>query len=390
MAAAGLERLGLWLHLRHRTAMPADRILRPEGHGPLLVQWVGPAGGPARAQVASVLRTACPDLRILDLSDRPEADRDRSAMTALLLDQKPVAILILGSDLPVALIAAAETRDIPVIMGETRLDRRDLGWSVGRNLRRNLLRGLHRLLVTDSDSHDIARRIGVAPSRVTMSGPVAEIRDPLPCNETERVSFAQLLRGRHAWFAACVPPAEEPAVIEAHRAALRQSHRALLILALTDNDRIAALSDQLEAEGLIVARRDRDEEPTDEVQVLLTDGLTEMGLWYRVAPVTYMGGTISGDDAEARHPFEPAALGSAILHGPHIGKFATDWTHLDVSRAARAVPSASKLAQAVAELTQPDLIAELANAAWTVSTGGAGVALQIAQPILDALERTGP
>lgn len=390
MAAAGLGRLGQWLYLRRTPATPADPVTVPKGTGPLLVLWVSPQAQAARRQVLDILRKARPDLRVLDLSDRSEADRDAAAMAALCRDpeagNRPRAVLILGGDIPVALTAAAQAADVPVIQGAVRLNTTGGGWGLQSRMRRDLMTGMRHVLVTDRESHQIARNMGLAPSRVTMAGPVAEMLDPLPCHKSERMGFARLLRGRHVWLAACVPPSEERAVIEAHLAALRQSHRALLILAPTSAERVAGLADRLENAGLIVARRDIEEEPTDEVQVMLTDGITEMGLWYRVAPVTYMGGTLSGDDADARHPFEPASLGSAILHGPHIAKFATDWGHLDAAGAARSVSDEAALSQAVADLTQPDLIANLANAAWNVSTGGAGVALQIARPVLDCLD----
>jgi 3-deoxy-D-manno-octulosonic-acid transferase len=197
--------------------------------------------------------------------------------------------------------------------------------------------------------------------------------------------MAQLLRGRHAWLAASVPPDEEAAVLAAHHAALAQSHRALLFLAPRGPDRIDPLAEAIEASGLVVARRSWDEDPTDEVQVMLTDGPTEMGLWYRLAPVTYLGGTLSGDDTAARHPFEPAALGSAIVHGPHTDRHATEWQQLGGAGAARQVADAEGLATAIAELSQPDLIATLASNAWTVSTGGADVTMRICAPVLDAI-----
>ena len=223
-----------------------------------------------------------------------------------------------------------------------------------------------------------------------MTGPVAEIRDPLPCSEAERSVMAQLLRGRHAWLAASVPPDEEDAVLTAHHAALAQSHRALLFLAPRDPDRIAPLAQAIEACGLTVARRSWDEDPTDDVHVMLTDGPTEMGLWYRLAPVTYLGGTLGGDDAAARHPFEPAALGSAIVHGPHTDRFATEWQQLGGAGAARQVATPEDLAASIAELSQPDLIATLASNAWTVSTGGADVTMRICAPVLDAIAKATP
>lgn len=388
MAGRGLGQLGLWLHLRRNStpSAPAD-ITLPEGNGPLLILCASADSAAAALQVSAQLRKARPDLRLLDLRDAgmPDPATDRAAMDQLITRADPKAILLLGSDLPAALIVAASDRDLPLILGEARLDPRDTGWRLGAGIRRELLDRMQAILVTDAASEAIALRMGAPRERVTMTGPVTEIRAPLHCSEAERVAMAEMLSGRHAWLAACVPPSEEAAVLEAHRAALRQSHLALLFLVPTQAERVETLAAEIEASGLMVARRDQEEEPTDEVQVMISDGPTEMGLWYRLAPVTYMGGTLGGDDPQACHPFEPAALGSAIVHGPVTGRHQTEWLQLDGAGAARQVSNATDLVSTIAELTQPDLIATLAHNAWTVSTGGAGVAMQIAAPVLKAL-----
>lgn len=378
----GIGRLGLWLQgrrLAEQDAAPAPDI--PQGKGPLLAVHVSAEARLAFAQVQRRLMRARPDLRILEVADlsAPAAET--------LMQAGPAALLLLGSELPPALIATASRRDTPVILAEARLAPQDAGWTLRALGRRELLCQMRAVLVTDPASQAIALRMGADRRRVTMTGPVAEIRDPLPCSEAERSIIAQLLRGRHAWLAAAVPPDEEQAVLAAHHAALAQSHRALLFLAPRHPDRIDPLAQQIEASGLTVARRPLDEDPTDEVHVMLTDGPTEMGLWYRLAPVTYLGGTLSGDDAAARHPFEPAALGSAIVHGPRTERFATEWRQLGGAGAARQVASPEELATAIAELSQPDLIATLASNAWTVSTGGADVTMRICAPVLDAIAR---
>lgn len=380
----GMGQLGLWW--QRRRVAPADAPLPeiPQGAGPLLLVQVAPEARAAFAQVQRRLMRGRPDLRILDAGDPAPAAAET------LMRAGPAALLLLGSDLPAALIQAAARRDLPIFLAEGRFGPEDLGWALRASARRALLRQMRAVLVTDPASHSVVLRMGVDRRRATMTGPVAEIRDPLPCSEAERSTLAQLLRGRHAWLAASVPPAEEQAVLAAHHAALAQSHRALLFMAPRDPDRIDPLADEIEASGLVVARRSMDEDPTVEVQVMLTDGPTEMGLWYRLAPVTYLGGTLSGDDAAARHPFEPAALGSAIVHGPHTERHATEWQQLGGAGAARQVNSAEDLAAAIAELSQPDLIATLASNAWTVSTGGADVTMRICAPVLDAIGKAKP
>jgi 3-deoxy-D-manno-octulosonic-acid transferase len=388
MAMSGLGRLGLWLHLRGTAQTDAARISLPEGSGPVLIMHVSAGAQRAAAQVEARLISSRPTLRILRLGDDGNSGpgTDIHAARALLDAAKPDAMLLLGTDLPAALIAAAAQRDLPMILGEARLDGPAGRWGLRGAMQRQLLASMRAVLVTDPASHRNAIRMGADPSRVVMTGTVAEIREPLGCTEAEREGFAELLHGRHAWLAAAVPEAEEQAVLNAHRAAMRQSHRALLFLSPRDTSRIDVLAETVEAQGLLAGRRTRDEEPTDEIHVMITDGTTEMGLWYRLAPVTYMGGTLSGDDATARHPFEPAALGSAIVHGPATSRHQTEWQQLDGAGAARLVTDADGLATAIAELTQPDLVAALASSAWTVSTGGADVAIRIAAPVLDALQ----
>lgn len=383
---SGLGQLGLWLHLRGRRSDIASLPPIPAGTGPALVLHVADDAARAAPQILTALTRARPGLRVLRLD--AAAGADDPAVTAQLLDRaRPRAVLLLGADLPPALIAAAAARRVPVVLAECRLSRADLAWGLQGGMRRQLLSQMEAVLLSDAPSLALARSMALPEARLAMTGPVSEIHEPLRCSETERASMAQQMNGRHAWFAASLPQAEEEAVLAAHQAALRRSHRALLIIAPADPDRIDALARDIEAQGLTVARRSEDEDFGDEVQVLLTDGPTEMGLWYRLAPVSFMGGTLSGEVAAMRHPFEPAALGSAIIHGPRTGPHATEWQQLSGAQAARRVRQADDLALAVTELTQPETIATLASNAWTVSTGGADVALRIASRVAALLDR---
>ncbi|MBU2957116.1 glycosyltransferase N-terminal domain-containing protein [Paracoccus sp. 1_MG-2023] len=392
MPRSGLGRLGLWWQLRQARdqAQALPRI--PEGAGAVLLLHVAPDARQAEAQVRRRLMQSRPGLRIVDL--HPEDDGvdpalDPALIEALIARTRPQAVLAMGSALPAALIAGAARHDIPVILSELRLEPRDLAWGMQAGIRRQLLSRAQALLMTDAASHAAARRMGLPAWRLHMTGPVSEIREPLHCSEPERAVLAALITGRHAWFAAGLPEPEEDAVIAAHQEVVHHSHRALLFIAPADPARIPELARKIEGAGLILARRDEDEEPTEEIQVMLTDGPTEMGLWYRLAPVSFMGGTMSGG-SDTRHPFEPAALGSAIVHGTESGAFQTEWQQLDGAHAARRVTSPESLAAALVELTQAELAATLAANAWRVSTGGADVAIRIADRVLGLIDGSPP
>jgi 3-deoxy-D-manno-octulosonic-acid transferase len=147
----------------------------------------------------------------------------------------------------------------------------------------------------------------------------------------------------------------------------------LLILMPEDPARAATLARKLEAGmGWAVAQRARDEEPEPDIEVFVVDNPAEYGLWYRLAPVTFLGGSLLGK-GPVRTPMEAAALGSAILHGPRTGQSGPVFARLGAARATRAVASASDLGDALGDLLAPDRAARLAQAAWMVASDGAEV-----------------
>ena len=245
-----------------------------------------------------------------------------------------------------------------------------------------LLRGVTgafgRVLVLDDAARQRHLRAGFAPRLVQVGGEMAEPSHVLPVHEGERATLSQAIGSRQVWLAAGVMPGEEEIVVAAHLRALHMTHRLLLILVPDDAERILALARRLEDEhGLVCASRLDDEEPEEETQVYLAD-VEELGMWYRLAPVTFLGGTVSGPGPR-RHPWEAAALGSALLHGPELdtplasagGLSNGVLARMMQAGASRMVSRSRGLGDAVGDLLAAERAARLARAAWElVSAGG--------------------
>lgn len=391
--------LGLYLLLAERGAAESSsaRVARPDG--PLL--WLVAGQGSrieSLRQLARLFRAERPDLTLLITADVPPAidgtladqlpPENLPAVRDFLDHWQPSAALFIGASLPAALIAEAHARHIPLMMADTALSADDISfWR--RGLSGSVLARFSRIMATDAESVTALRKLGGQSLNVELAGRIEETADPLPCNEAEREDIAERLRARPVWLAMDCPHAEERAVIDAHIHALSHAHRLLLILCPSSADRAENLAEMLVDEGLIAACRSRDDDIEPEVQVLITDGPTELGLWYRLAPVCYMGGTLSGQTA-GRSPFEPAALGSAILHGPNLGSYAGAYARLAEARAVRSLTGPQDLCAAVADLIAPDKAAGLAHNAWAASSGGADVAERLVQLILSALDLKAP
>lgn len=234
-------------------------------------------------------------------------------------------------------------------------------------------------LAVDHLSGQRLLRAGMAEDRVTVGGALEVVPRPPGCNERERRDLAQTIGPRPVWLAADLPPEELDEVIAAHRQAARAAHRLLCIVAPARAEDLGAFATALREAGLSVASRWDGAEPDPATEVYLADGPSEMGLWFRLSPITYMGGTL-GTLAQ-RHPFEAAALGTAILHGGRTAPHAEAFARLTRAGAARPVRSGQNLGHAVEALLAPDRCAEMARAAWDVVTAGAVVSGRVADMV---------
>ena len=281
--------------------------------------------------------------------------------------------VLTGLDLPPALICTIADRAIPLVLADVHLTpKARKPWRWPRRMAFSLLDRFDLILARDLDSIRVMHTLISSGLNIEMTGRLEETTEALPHSESERNALAELLRTRPVWLAAACPPTEEAAVVAAHSRAMRYAHRILLILAPSEPSRGSALAETLQVAGLNVARRSQDQEPEDDVQVFIADTDDEMGLWYRLAPVTYMGGTLVEGGA-GRNPMEPAALGSAIVHGPQFGPYPEAYARLADAFAARRVASGPDLADAITDLIAPDKAAFLAHNAWAAASGGAEV-----------------
>lgn len=166
-------------------------------------------------------------------------------------------------------------------------------------------------------------------------------------------------------LAASTHEGEDALILDAFaraRAAGRFEH---LILAPRHPRRAPAIAALIAARGLSFVTRSKAETPGLETAVYLADTLGEMAHWYAMAGVCVIGGTFA--DAGGHTPYEPAAYGSALIHGPSVANFAEVFAALDSHGGAIAVADAKALAAALLSLDEPAQ-ARLASAARAVLT----------------------
>ncbi|MDW4498325.1 glycosyltransferase N-terminal domain-containing protein [Sulfitobacter sp. D35] len=253
---------------------------------------------------------------------------------------------------------------------------------------RHVLAAFRALLVRSSQAEARLEHLGLPAGRLQRLAPLQAGGSALPCDDADEAELSAALSGRPVWLATGVQPSEIATVLSAHRAALRLSHRILLILHLADGGSARACDATVRDEGFRVSHWPDTREPDDLTQVLLVEDAQDLGLFYRVAPVSFLGSSLS-PEFSGRDPFEAAALGSAILYGPNIRKYLPLYTRLANAGAARIVNDAHALGIAVTRLMAPDQAASMAHAGWDVISQGAAVTdklIDLVQTTLDDIE----
>ena len=285
-----------------------------------------------------------------------------------------------------ALLGAASAAGVPLFLvdaDESDLEVSGLGWLP--SLRGNGFAQFDVALARDEAAARRLRRLGMAADRISVIGPLQEGSGPLPCDEAEFGAFSELLATRPIWLAAMTQPAEVPCVLQAHRAALRLAHRLLLILVPDRPEDGDAAAADIAAAGFLAARRSTSERPDDATQVYLADTRGEMGLWYRLAPVTFMASSLDPGHG-GRDPYEAAALGSAVIYGPNAGQHLDSYSRLVAGGAARMAGDVAGLSAVLSHLIAPDRAATMAQAGWQIVSDGAEVTDRITDLVLDTLD----
>lgn len=317
-----------------------------------------------------------------------KAPEGRAEVGRFLAHWKPDLVLWLESDLdPATFFELSQSKIDCMLISATNdaLRPTSAGWVPG--VGRSMLRQFVSIMTINDDVRMAFGRHGVDPKKIETLGVLEGAPTPLSHFEDERQDFAQRLGARTVWLAADAGIDEITQIAAAHHEACRRAHRLLLVVALRDASQGVAAAEKLRNAGFTVALRTADEDVTDATQVYVADTEGELGLWYRLAPITYLGGSLSG--GPCRDPFEPATLGSAVLHGPDVTPFEGQIERLAAAQACVSLKTFAELGKTVERLLSPDKTAQIVHAAWDVTSRGADVTNRLAEAIVAQLDDMG-
>jgi len=352
-----------------------SRVIRP--HGPLI--WIhGASVGEVLAAAALIERLRALNLQILLTSGtvtsaaivakRFRADvihqyipYDSPRYVARFLDHwRPSLALFIESDLWPNLILSSAARRLPLVLINGRMSHRSFPrW---RRISGTISALLGRFEVCLAQSQLDAERFAALGGRNVIATGNLKLDVPAPPADAAKLErLMSVTRGRPIIVAASTHPGEEETLLEAHRALVRFFPSLLSVIVPRHPDRGDAIARLIAASGLHVALRSREELPIATTDIYVADTMGELGLFYRLAPIVFMGGSLVPRGGQ--NPIEAIKLGASIVHGPHVFNFTDVYEALDGAGGARRADTQQALVKQLGQLLADPSARELSVSA---------------------------
>lgn len=386
----------LWLHAASAGEVQAAaglvRAFARQIPGAALLITTGTPAGAARARALlasdSGARTV---VRYLPL-DMPGAVRrflDRA---------QPRLGIVMETELWPNLFRECRRRGVPLALASARLSERSARrYARVRSLIEPALAGCALIAAQSEADAERFLRLGAGAAAVRVVGNIKfDFEVPPETAERGRRLHERYAHDGPLWVAGSTHPGEEQAVLEAHEHVQRTHPHARLVLAPRHPPRFAEVARLLERRGTEFERWSQSQPHgaggdlrtggVRGAKVLLLDTLGELLDFYAAADVVFVGGSLVR--VGGHNLLEPAALGRAILTGPHnfnapeIARLLAERGGLEVVRDAGELGAAA--AALLANASAREALGARARAVVDANRGALARLLALLEPLVKA------
>lgn len=285
------------------------------------------------------------------------------------------------------LIVASDERHIPLALVNARITAKSFeGWQRFPKTIDDLVSRFSAVFAQDQASATRLRALGVRS--VTTPGNLKHDATPLTADMGEVEQLTRVIGSRPLWLATNTHEGEDLIAAEVHRTLIAQHKNLITFIVPRHPARGEAIASALRADGLNVCQRSQGETITSDTDIYLADTLGELGIFYRLAEIVFIGGTLS--DIGGHNPFESARLMSALIAGPSDFNFAEAFAEFADADALIRIENTMGLANAVGTLLDdPQMRAQRAGTAERI-VSQSGQATEVTSAALLALLAAAP
>ncbi len=299
----------------------------------------------------------------------------------------PSAALWMESEIWPFMLRGLHKRNVPVLLINARLSPRSARrWGYFPRLARAIMRPFTFILAQNESAAAAFRRFVDCP--VVPTGNLKYSAPPLPVNETASAILRQAIQGRPVILYASTHAGEEAIATDMHQSLRTLRPNLLTIIAPRHPARADAIVNAM-SQGVVTARRtDAHAPPLSNTDIYLADTIGELGLFYQLADIAYIGRSFSDDGGGGHNPLEAAHFGCAILSGPHTQNLADIYTDMAAAQAVTQLQDIGALHACMAALMQDQaLLQQAQQRAKVYITGQMAIAGTVTNALRPHLER---
>jgi 3-deoxy-D-manno-octulosonic-acid transferase len=315
------------------------------------------------------------------------------ALRTFFVETRPALGVILETEIWPNLLHTARAQAVPMVLVNARLSERSLarGQRFAPLLREAAQTFVRVLAQTPADAERLA---------TLYDGPIEVVGnlkfDLLPPQELIDAGRAlhATLGARPVWLAASTREGEEAMILDAYRDLLAPTKKSgsdpdflpTLLLVPRHPQRFDEVARLIEAKGFAVSRRSRDawNAPAARNTVLLGDSMGELALYYGLADLTLMGGSLGPFGSQ--NLIESCSCGTPVIIGPSTFNFAFAAEQALAAGAALQVSHADDALRLMAQLARdPQRMGQMQAAARAFATTHRGATAATVERLLALL-----
>ncbi len=267
---------------------------------------------------------------------------------------QPDLVLWFESDFWPAMLSCIKRKNIPLILVNGRISNKSFKrWQQFDFISKELLSCFTFCL---GQSEEDAYRLRVLGAKDSMClGNLKYAGLPIPIDEQAKSELQKEIGDRPTWLVGSTHNDEEVKIGRKLKAIEEQTPNLLTIVVPRHPTRGEEIQTALKELGFNTALRSKGEKITPKTEIYIADTIGEMGLWYSLCPIVFIGGSLIPHGGQ--NFIEPSRMRDAVLVGPYMHNFTDAMNRAKKADAIIQVSDAEELKDMVIQLlTNKDLL----------------------------------
>lgn len=255
----------------------------------------------------------------------------------------PDFVLWMESELWPNLLKQIKERKIPAVLVNARLSKKSYNsWSYLKSFASATLDTFDLILCQTPKDKERYDALGAKQTLVTDN--IKYSAKPLEFNKSDFDQLMKSIYSRPTWVCASTHDNEEEIACRIHEILKIKIPNLLTIIIPRHPERRDQILKSCQQYQLkITLRGEAKKPPSIQDDIYIADTFGELGLFYRLSPLAFIGRSLSKDGGGGHNPIEAAQLGCCVIHGRHVQNLQEIYDEMDANGSAISVRDEAEL-----------------------------------------------